>query len=328
MKNLHVILCIDSNFILGAGTLIASLLKNHDKCFFTFYIYTLKNEQDFISSQLFQRLDRLTYRNYELKFIDFEHIYRFDELQKNVNKRELMCVGRLLAVDDCPLPNNEDRVLYIDADMICVRPGIDKLYDIDLGSKILAANPSFCDDTLKRFNIVRKSYFCAGILLINLKEWKNRDIGYKSMQFVLDKHPVLSDQDALNVTCEENIVFLDDKYSDSGLKNDTVIIHFAGVKPWAPWGFSKDIVSTNEFRRYCKLFEPNVTKWITFKKDKFALVNFSVCNARYATKWISKKFFKKGNIKAAIYFYWQHLVIKVRTKGIIGILLLKSNTKA
>lgn len=331
MINVNVILCIDLNFIFGSGTLIVSLLKNNQDCFFTFYIYTLKAEQDFIKENLQKRLEKLGYCNFKIEFIEFERIKRFDELQKSVNKRELMCVSRLIAVDDCPVAQSDDRLLYLDADMICVKQGIKELYSIELGTKILAANPMYDPNTLKPFNIYRKHYFCAGILLINLKEWKANDIGYKSMQFVIDKHPVLSDQDALNVVCNENVVFLPLKYNfdKAKLEKDTVIYHYAGMKPWSPWGWNQGRSEViNEFRKYAKLFEPDVTKWITFKKDKFALVNFNSFSARYAAKWMSKLFFKKGNLKAALYFYWQHLVIKVRTKGIIGILLLKSNTKA
>ena len=331
MINVNVILCIDINFIFGSGSLIVSLVKNNQDCFFTFYVYTLKAEQAFIKKQLQERLQRVVFSNFKLEFIEFERIKQFEELQKKVNKRELMCVARLIAVDDCPITQKEDRLLYLDADMICMQQGIKDLYTIDLGAKILAANPIYITKTLKPFNIYRKDYFCAGILLINLKEWKANDIGNKSMQFVIEKRPELSDQDALNVVCNENVILLPSKYNfdKAQLEKDTVIYHYAGTKPWSPWGWKKGRAEViNEFRKYAKLFEPDVTKWITFKKDKFALVNFNSFSARFASKWMSKQFLKKGNLKAAFYFYLQHLLIKVKTKGIIGILLLRSNTKS
>ena len=332
MKNLHVILCIDSNFILGAGTLIISLLKNNSDCFFHYYIYTLKEEQVFIKEQISKRLGNSSLKNFTLTFIDFNHIKGFSELQQNVNKRVLMCVGRLIAINDCPVPQDVDRLFYFDTDMLCVNYGISGLTEIHLEEKILAANPIIHkQDPLKVFNCKRKHYFCAGFLVINLKEWKNKKIGEKSTRFVIEKKPKFSDQDALNVVCEDHIVLLPNKFNETWtIVNDTVIVHYVGIKPWCPWIWNNVSCysAINVFRQYAKLFEPDVTKWITFKKDKFALVNFNSFSARFATKWISKQFLKKGNLKVALYFYLQHLLIKVRTKGIIGILLLRSNTKS
>ena len=76
------------------------------------------------------------------------------------------------------------------------------------------------------------------------------------------------------------------------------------------------------------MFEPDVTQWISFKQDKDTLVNFNWFHARKAMKWLSKLFLKRGNYKAFIYFYWRHLQIKIKQKGIIGILLMKSNTRS
>lgn len=174
-------------------------------------------------------------------------------------------------------------------------------------------------------------YFCSGVMVFNIDKWKTTNLDERCLEFVLKECPVLPDQDALNVICSDELVFIENKYQVYQGQNsvvDRVFLHFAGTKPWCPWFPLYFIDDVNSFRKACKLFEPDVTQWISFKPNKNTLVNFNHFHARKAMKWLSQLFYKRKNYKAFLYFYFKHLQIKVKQKGLLGILLFKSTTRS
>lgn len=145
---------------------------------------------------------------------------------------------------------NADKIVYIDCDMV-VLTDIAQLYSIQLGESLFAA----CKDTeinnfskkrttyYKKHNINIDNYFCAGIMIINLLELRN-----KSPQFLehifsyLQKNPDLPylDQDMLNWYCNGEYYQLDEKMNYYTFRKDITeiqnncILHYASreSKPW------------------------------------------------------------------------------------------------
>jgi lipopolysaccharide biosynthesis glycosyltransferase len=94
------------------------------------------------------------------------------------------------------------------------------------------------------------SYFNAGVLLINLKEWKEQKISENAIDFILQSSQGLiwGDQDALNAAAKDkwcrldskyNLTFFDippllKKYDFPRYLEEKVIIHYTTQhKPWA-----------------------------------------------------------------------------------------------
>jgi len=104
------------------------------------------------------------------------------------------------------LPESVDKVLYLDCDIV-VRHDIAPLWRIDLGDKVLGAvrNPFFVrHDDLDM--PAGADYFNAGVLVMNLKRWRERDGTARLIRFIETHHDRLwaHDQDALNaVFCGE-----------------------------------------------------------------------------------------------------------------------------
>ena len=240
---------------------------------------------------------------------------------------------RIASVKSCNVVNSST-LIYLDADIVC-NGDLSELSNLDFKNKVIAATKGEGPKDITtlsgdKFHI--KDYYCAGVLIFNLDIWNKCNLDEKLVDWIIKYRPSLQDQDAFNVLCEGSALVLDELYQiqppyKGGLKDDAILVHYAGGKPWAPWQFKRNMKATNLFRHYCKLFEPDVTQWISFKQDKDTLVNFNSFHARKAMKWLSKLFLKRGNYKAFIYFYWRHLQIKIKQKGIIGILLMKSNTR-
>jgi lipopolysaccharide biosynthesis glycosyltransferase len=148
-----------------------------------------------------------------------------------------------------------DRVLYLDGDMMC-RGSLKELADMDLDGYAAAV----VSDRLENLQIQRvhtKRYFNAGMMLINVKQWKEDQlfdaVVLKAQQNVEKAGKRLShhDQDIQNILLDGKVIFLPKKYNylynldrQSLFKKQPVnepyenqsIIHFAGhAKPWHSW---------------------------------------------------------------------------------------------
>lgn len=135
---------------------------------------------------------------------------------------------------------------------------IKELWDTDLGDAAVAAVEDMWSgkaDNYTRLDYPKAdSYFNAGVLLINLKEWRRMDFGRKSVDFLLHggKELPFMDQDILNALLHDRKRWLPFRWNvqdgllrrrrkvnpdsvpvlDEELKHP-VIIHFTGHrKPW------------------------------------------------------------------------------------------------
>ena len=237
---------------------------------------------------------------------------------------------RIMAARDCEIKARN--LIYLDVDIICTG-NLEFLADLDMGESPLGVIPN--DPTFKHIEEVKggyklNKYFGSGVMVFNLEVWNRTDLDEKCIDFIAKNKPRYPDQDALNVVCDGLTFMLPKKYQEIWeTKDDTVLVHYVGEKPWMPWcrsGSKFPLQEINRFRKFAKIFEPKVALWVSFNKDREVLLNFA--NHRKGTKWISKKLFKRGNRKGGWYFYVRHLYIKVKQKGIIGTLLLRSNTRS
>lgn len=179
------------------------------------------------------------------------------------------------------LPESIDKVLYLDGDII-VRGSLACLWDIDLSSYALAAVPDMRTGTIDRYNRLRyspnKGYFNAGVLLINLKYWREHQVLNSFLDFITNNPSsiVAHDQDVLNYMFQDLKLTLPIKYNlqhgflwksplcyywdyeDEILeaRKDPVILHFTSAnKPYAKYQRPRHPFSSS-FVKY-----QNMTKW-------------------------------------------------------------------
>ena len=157
------------------------------------------------------------------------------------------------------LPDDLDRILYLDADIIVVNP-LDELYNMSFdGNYILACTHvrSFLTSVnLRRLGIEEKCpYVNSGVMLMNLDTLRNVQDFHEVEQFVeLHKNDLtLPDQDIITALYGQHVGIIDSlKYNLSDrvlafynstpgnykidldwIQNNTVIIHYCGrQKPW------------------------------------------------------------------------------------------------
>ncbi|MBO8414846.1 MAG: hypothetical protein IAB19_00485 [Proteobacteria bacterium] len=320
---MDILLCVDKNFLLGCGALIASILF-YNKQPIRFHIFTSEPNQPYIKEQLLSRLkSNVLAASAEFLFYTYENIALYKLLKGKVNERVLIQCIRIMAPKACKTGSNN--LIYLDADIICLGD-LSALSRTDLQSSPIGVTVGGPRNV---YGKEIKNYFISGVVVFNLKIWNNTELDRQCIEFIAEKKPKLADQDALNYFASEQAVIFPAEYQHYWEYNDeTVLLHYAAGKPWAPWRYSVNIKAVNAFRRHCKLFEPDVTQWCSFKKDKQTLVNFNQFHARRAMKYLAQLFKKRKNYTAALYFYYEHYRIKVKNKGIIGTLLMRSNTRS
>lgn len=158
------------------------------------------------------------------------------------------------------LPNDIKRILYLDADVLCIND-LSRLYELDFeGNLYAAASHSGLTNVKNVINNVRlgaesgESYFNSGVLLMNLEGIRRVVDPQKIVEYV-EKNKLnllLPDQDVLNGLYGQKIKKVEDElYNYDVRKNpiyeaismgewdldwvikNTVVLHFCGRdKPW------------------------------------------------------------------------------------------------
>lgn len=162
-----------------------------------------------------------------------------------------LCMLRLFAD---VVPEIPDRILYLDADVLC-RADFKEFYYSDITDIEVAGVP---DRYGKWFfgNIFKHDYLNSGVLLMNMSNIRKSDLFEKCRNLCRNKKMFMPDQSALNKLAVKHKVPA--KYNAQGkIKSDTVFKHFTTffkffpyiravtVKPW----------NTDKLHNELKIFE-------------------------------------------------------------------------
>jgi lipopolysaccharide biosynthesis glycosyltransferase len=158
------------------------------------------------------------------------------------------------------LPEDLDKILFLDSDLV-VTGSLKELADYQFTNEALLAQ----DDIELELNISRlrdmgfpvKRYFNAGVMLINLKYW--RDGGYaEKLLDIADRYmDKLSwwDQDILNICFYDSWAYFDKTYNALHLRRKLdklpIIVHYAG--PSKPWQYMNSNPYRSQYWKYQKL---------------------------------------------------------------------------
>ncbi len=206
-----------------------------------------------------------------------------------------------------------DKILYLDGDMIVQRE-IEYLFDTDISNKYAAVVTDMLWTYKHKHHIDLNlnTYFNSGMMLLNLNQMRKDDITQKLIyNKEHEKYHYFMDQDALNISFNNNIVNLPLKYNFlllnftlkemanfyktdikemSEIIKSPAIVHFAGdLKPWSTIEAPKFDLWFSYFKRL-----PNSKlKQETMKKLKSQLKQ----KKRSAEKEMLKRIFSVTNSK-------------------------------
>ena len=114
--------------------------------------------------------------------IHLDDVSEFIDFDFDTNGWSSIVLARLFL--DKLLPDNINRILYLDGDTLVLKD-LSRFYNIDLGDNVLGMCPEPTVDKGRReFLALREApYHNSGVLLIDLKQWRNREIGKKVIDF-------------------------------------------------------------------------------------------------------------------------------------------------
>lgn len=132
-----------------------------------------------------------------------------------------------------------DKVLQLDVDTLVVG-NIEDLWDIDMTDMAIAAVP----DVINPFPEKCASYVNAGVMLCNLKLWRETGLDDKMLKEINSVKHLWPNQDVINIFCEGKKHLLDCIYNDIITKRrrfSPKILHYAGLKEWwKPGGYGAE----------------------------------------------------------------------------------------
>lgn len=245
-ENISIFYAADDNYALPLAVSMTSVMENTES-FVDFYI--LENKISDSSKVNISRVQE-KYSNCSIKYIsvDVDLFKNFPDLQWY----SLNMYSRFLIPD---LELSLDKAVYLDVDIVLTND-IKELYDTDLqnfaiaavsGENRLITTNSFKKHTKSIGLSEEHVYFGSGVLVIDTKQWREKNIRKYLNDIVKAKKDLLKypDQDALNLFFDNNYKKLDEQWNrDIGClqqdydDNEDVVdkcflIHYDGKeKPW------------------------------------------------------------------------------------------------
>ncbi len=212
MKNrLQVICSTDSNYLTYCGVMLTSLLENNKDV--DIYI-TIDNHFPDNKQHELLRLEKKYACNIHFVKIDgtLLNLCRTD-CNEYISKATYykMFAAQLL-------PITEDKVIYLDCDMI-IHGSLHELWNTDLSGYAMAGVPDIyneADETYERLRYSKgKGYVNAGMLVINLKYWREHNVLQQCLDYIKqNKDNILwCEQDVLNALLHDYTLHLPLKFN-------------------------------------------------------------------------------------------------------------------
>ena len=216
-NELVVLFSSDDNYAQHLGAAIISLLENN-KSFGQILIYVVDNDISKFSKDRICMVCR-EYENAKIIWLPFESWK--SELKLNMSWNiSISSYARLFVAD--MLPKEIRRVLYLDCDMI-VCASLYDLWNTEMGDCFLGAvQDSISDSTKASVGLLPgEQYFNAGLLLIDLDEWRKQNTQERCLKYIDEKNGTVThhDQGVLNAVFRN-------KWYRLPLSNNVMTIHF------------------------------------------------------------------------------------------------------
>lgn len=237
-KTIHIAFGVDANFIRPMGITITSLIDNNRNQRLIFHVFA--NSIEAIDVKRLQTLaenEHVIIHLYEINQDIFQSLQT--TWNYTVATYNRFIVAKLLYPE-------VDRVIYMDADMVC-KGNLDELIEMNFEGHIAMVvhdQGKFVASHMNTLALTHGRYFNAGMLYIDLKAWNENQISERAIELLQRRRFFLLDQDALNILLDGRAKFIDRKWNEicnmekktSKISDTAVLVHFASRnKPWHVW---------------------------------------------------------------------------------------------
>lgn len=255
-KTIPIFFATDDNYIPYLDVALRSLISNASKK----YNYVINILNTGIKEEYQSIIKTLENDNFKIIFRDISDKVEFIKGKlKNVYHFSIVTWYRLFIQSLFP---EYDKVLYLDCDIIILED-VSKLYNIHLGNNLLGAarchivsdNDVFGEYAEKFCGVPRQNYLQAGVLIMNLKEFRKRDVENK-FAYLINKYNfdvIDPDQGYLNAMCNGSVKIIPNGWNKEAipapLEGKLNIVHYALYKK--PWQYD-DVLNQEYFWQYAK----------------------------------------------------------------------------
>lgn len=155
--------------------------------------------------------------NYNRKcyFVDLDDIRSMFDFNVDTLGWHISVLARFFF--DKLLPDWVEKVIYLDGDTICLR-SLKEMWDIDMSNNVIAGSlaPTKRERVINELGLTKDDpYINAGVLLINLKKWRDEKTGDRIIEYYKEHNGHLSanDQDAINGSLRQEIKVIKPKFN-------------------------------------------------------------------------------------------------------------------
>ena len=240
---LHVMIAADRNYGGYAGLVMQSIMFVTNRSKIHFHLLS-----DHVDAEDIEKCRKMA-RSTGTDFSAYEVSNKLESLPNALrfaNHISRSTLSRLLFSD--LLPQDVHHVIYLDCDVVCRRDLTD-LWSLRENLELIGAvRDPWLDSSLELKRSLglapEQPYFNAGVLLINVDNWRALDIEGRLCKFIQERSDIKNaDQDALNGVLSEYFVEFPEKWNtminhpnvsdEPRLRDSAAILHYVGgFKPW------------------------------------------------------------------------------------------------
>lgn len=194
---MNILYASNDGFARHLGTSMCSLFdRNRDVPEITVYVLSLGLDDE---NRKKLRLIADLYKR-KLEILELGDIRKRFDFDVDTGGYDISIMGRLFMGE--MLPESVERVLYLDCDTVVVR-SLKRIWKEKLGGAVLGAvmEPTIYSAVKESVGLgTGDGYYNSGVLLVDLKRWREEHVQDRLMQFLKEKGGALfaSDQDLLN----------------------------------------------------------------------------------------------------------------------------------
>lgn len=253
-KEIPIFTATDDNYVPFLAVALQSMLDNASNN----YNYSIKILNTGVSDENIKKIKKYEKENVNIEFVDVKKA--LDEVSLRLHTCIYYTQTTYYRLFISSLYPQYDKVLYIDCDVV-VRGDISKLYNINIGDNLVGATtdqfvmslPYIHPYMTKCLGLNKVSdYFNAGVLIMNLKQFREQHFEEQFVDLLARYKFVVQDQDYLNVICKDKVYYINSSWDKMPSSPDTDVskvnlIHYNLI--WKPW-HADNIPYGDEFWKY------------------------------------------------------------------------------
>ena len=229
----------DENYLPYLIVSMSSLIANADRNY-AYRIYILTTG---FSETAQAKLQKYADADFEIECVNISH--RMEEVKNALQLRDYYTGATYYRIFIAEMFPQYEKAIYLDSDTV-ILGAISDLYNVDVTDTLVgavadgavAAVPEFRVYTKEVLGIDYRKYFNAGVLLMNLKKFRE-DGFYQKFCLLLKtyKFKVAQDQDYLNVICKDKVTLIGEEWNRMPIGGadgrQPKLIHYnLTLKPW------------------------------------------------------------------------------------------------